>query len=109
MKNPWKSRHPLFRAHRVYAIQNDRLNLTINKFSMIFKMLHSSKRYSQKCWTKNSKELEISQAGALFSKPLKTRYSCDQDGRFEYHNPYELQKVGDDFFMDFSFFAHRFL
>ena len=51
----------------------------------------------------------ISGRGALFSKPLKTRYSCDRDGRFEYHNPYELQKVGDDFFMDFSFFAHRFL
>ena len=45
---------------------------------------------------------------ALFSKQLKTRYSCDRDGRFEYHNPYELQKVGDDFFIDFSFFAHRF-
>ena len=43
----------------------------------------------------------ISGHGALFSKPLKTRYSCDRDGRFEYHIPYELQKAGDDFFMDF--------
>ena len=34
----------------------------------------------------------ISGRGALFSKLLKTRYSCDRDGRFEYHNPYELQK-----------------
>ena len=50
----------------------------------------------------------ISGRGALFSKPLKTRYSYDRDGRFEYHNPYELKKVGDDFFKDFSFFAHRF-
>ena len=49
----------------------------------------------------------ISGRGALFSKPLKTRYLCDRDGRFEYHNPFELQKVGDDFFVDFSFFAHR--
>ena len=29
MKNPWKSRHPLFRVHRVHGIQNDRLDLTI--------------------------------------------------------------------------------
>ena len=27
---------------------------------------------------------------------------------FEYHKPHELKKVGDDFFMDFSFFNHRF-
>ena len=27
---------------------------------------------------------------------------------FEYHNPYDFKKVGDDFFMDFSFFTHRF-
>ena len=50
----------------------------------------------------------ISGRGALFSKPLKTRYSCDRDGRFEYHNPYELQKKGEDFFKDFSFFDRRF-
>ena len=31
-----------------------------------------------------------------------------KDDRFEYHKPYELKKVGDDFFMDFSFFTHRF-
>ena len=30
MKNSWKSRHPLFRVHRVHGIQNDRLDLTIN-------------------------------------------------------------------------------
>ena len=27
---------------------------------------------------------------ALFSKPLKTRYSWGRAGRFEYHKPYEL-------------------
>ena len=39
---------------------------------------------------------------------VKTCKSWDRDGRFEYHEPYELKKVGDNFFMDFSFFAHRF-
>ena len=34
--------------------------------------------------------------------------SWDQDGCFEYHKPYELEKVGDNFLMDFSVFAHRF-
>ena len=62
MKNPLKSCHLLFLVHRVYGIQNDCLDLTLNEFSMIFKTLHSSKRYSQKCSTKKSKELEISQA-----------------------------------------------
>ena len=52
--------------------------------------------------------VNISCYDAVFSKSLKTRESWDQDGRFEYHEPYELWKVGDDFFMDFSFFAHRF-
>ena len=32
----------------------------------------------------------------------------ERDCRFEYHKPYKLKKVGDDFFTDFSFFAHRF-
>ena len=50
----------------------------------------------------------ISGYGALFSKPLKTRYSWGRAGRFEYHKPYELNKIGDNFLMDFSFFSHRF-
>ena len=50
----------------------------------------------------------ISGYSALFSKPLKTRYSWGRAGRFEYHKPYELNKMGDDFLMDFSFFFHRF-
>ena len=62
MKNPLKSRHLLFRVHRVYGIQNDRLDLTVNEFLTVSKTLHSSKRYSQKCKTKKFKELEISQA-----------------------------------------------
>ena len=39
---------------------------------------------------------------------FKTRYPWDQDGRFEYHKHYELKKVGNNFFMIFSFFTHRF-
>ena len=29
-------------------------------------------------------------------------------GHFKYHNPDELKKMGDKFFLDFSFFTHRF-
>ena len=54
-KNPWKSRHLLFWVHRVYGIQNDCLNLTVNGFLTVLKMLHRSKRYLQKCKTKNPK------------------------------------------------------
>ena len=64
------------------------------------------------CKTKekiNQRIAKISGHSALFSKPLKTRYSWAQVGRFEYHKPYELNKIGDDFLMDFSFFTHRFL
>ena len=44
---------------------------------------------------------------ALFFKPLKTHLLI-LVGRSEYHKPYELKKVGEKFFMDFSFFTHRF-
>ena len=47
MKNPWKSRHPLFLVHRVYGIQNDRLDLTINELLTVWKTMHRSKRYLQ--------------------------------------------------------------
>ena len=57
MKNPWKSRHPLFRVHRVYGIQNDRLDLTINKFLTIWKTQHGSKRYLQICEIKKPEKL----------------------------------------------------
>ena len=74
MKNPLKSRHLLFLVHRVYGIQNDYLDLTIREFLTVLKTLHSSKRYSQKCWTKKIQRIgTISGRGALFSKPLKTR------------------------------------
>ena len=39
---------------------------------------------------------------ALFSKLLKTRESWYWPGRFEYHKPYELNKIDDDFLIDFS-------
>ena len=45
---------------------------------------------------------------ALFSKQLKTHYSWDGAGRFEYHKPYALNKIGNDFLMDLSFFIRRF-
>ena len=50
----------------------------------------------------------IKQEISTVSKMLKTRQSWDRDGCFEYHKPYQLKNVGDDFFMDFSFFTYRF-
>ena len=49
MENPLYGCYKFFGVHRVYGIQNNRIDLTINEFSMIFKKLHSSQRYSQKC------------------------------------------------------------
>ena len=104
MKTPLESRHQFCWVYRVYGIQNDRLNLRINEFLLVLKTMHCSQRYLQFfdlffylfCYS------------ALFSKPLKSRYSWDRAGRFEYHKPYELNKIGDNFLMDFSFFTYRF-
>ena len=47
---------------------------------------------------------------AMFWAPTLTAWnSGDTQPYFEYHKPHELKKVGDDFFMDFSFLAYRFL
>ena len=51
MKNAWKSRHLLFWVHRVYGIQNDRINLTVNEFSTVLKTLHVKRL----CYTFSSK------------------------------------------------------
>ena len=65
MKNPLKSRHLLFRVHRVYGIQNDCLDLTINEFLTIWKTQHRSKRYSLICKMKTTEKLQISLAMML--------------------------------------------
>ena len=62
MKNPKKCRHLLFWVHRVYGMQNERLDLTINEFFTVWKTMLLSQRYSQKCKMKKLKELEISLA-----------------------------------------------
>ena len=67
-KNQWKSCHPLFRVHRVYGIQNDPLDLTINEFLTVWKKQHRSKRYYQ--ITETQKIVNI--YDALFFKPFKT-------------------------------------
>ena len=58
MKNPWKSRHQLFRVHRVYGIQNDRLDLTVNEFFTVWKTMLRSQRYSQKCKMKKHEKTQ---------------------------------------------------
>ena len=98
MKNPWKSRHPLFWVHRVYGIQNDRLDLTINKFLTVLKTQHRS--YLQigqmkKTW----KIVNIS----WYDWYLLIRLFFKLFVFFEYHKPYELKKVGDDFSWIFHF------
>ena len=51
----------------------------------------------------------ISSYKAFFRNFFQQEWPWDRAGRFAYHKPYELNKMGDKFFMDFSFFAHRFL
>ena len=48
MKNPLKSRHPFCWVHRVYGIQNDRLDLRIKDFFSVLKKMNYSRRYKQK-------------------------------------------------------------
>ena len=43
MKNPWKSCHPFCWVHRVYGIQNDRLD----DIFTVLKTMHRSQRYLQ--------------------------------------------------------------
>ena len=50
----------------------------------------------------------ISGYKAFFHNFFQQEWPWDRAGRFAYHKPYELNKMGDKFFMDFSFFAHRF-
>ena len=66
-----ESRHQLFRVHRVYGIQNDRLDLTVNKFFMVWKTMLPSQIYSVKCKMKN---------------PWKSRHLL-----FEVHRGYGIQ------------------
>ena len=47
MKNPLKSRHQFCWVHRVYGIQNDRLDLRSNKFLTVLKSKHCSWKYLQ--------------------------------------------------------------
>ena len=109
MKNPWKSCHPLFRVHRVLGIQNDRLDLTNNEFLTIWKTQHHSQRYLQNKWRKIIKEVQISLDTVYYFQSFQQEWPKDWASYFAYHKPYELNKMGDNFFMDFSFFAHRFI
>ena len=74
MKNPWKSCHPLFWVHRVYGIQNNHLDLTINEFLTIWKTIHHIKRYLQFSGFFNLTNLHISLATLLrFQKWVLTQ------------------------------------
>ena len=42
-----KSCHTFFGFHRVYGMQNDRLDLTVNEFFTVWKMMLCSQRYFQ--------------------------------------------------------------
>ena len=50
----------------------------------------------------------ISSYKALFCNFFQQEWPRDWAGRFAYHKPSKFNKMGDNFFMDFSFFAHRF-
>ena len=60
MKNPWKSCHPFCWVHRVYGMQNDRLDLTIILAEKNSKKMLCSQRYLRNKWRKMIKEVQIS-------------------------------------------------
>ena len=59
-------------------------------------------RYLQNKLRKMNKEVQISGYNAFFFAIFLSK-----NDHFAYHKPYELNKMNDKFFMDFSFFAHR--
>ena len=77
------------------------------------------KRFSlTNLWVKNEKSIKklsnillISQGLGYAKRPAQShRHSCwDRAGRFAYHKPSEFNKVGNNFFMDFSLFALKFI
>ena len=60
MKNPWKSCHPFWWVHRVYGMQNNRLDLTVILAEKNSKKNHCSQRYLRNKWRKMIKEVQIS-------------------------------------------------
>ena len=68
MKNPWKSCHPLFWVHRVYGIQNERLDLTINEFLTFEKQCIVARDIYNFCVFSFNKFANISIFDAAFSR-----------------------------------------
>ena len=68
------------------------------------------KRYLQNKWRKMVKEVQISPAivhfFAIFFSKKGLPWVCA--GRFACHNPCKINKLGDDIFMDFTFFTQNF-
>ena len=82
MKNPWKTRHVFFRVDRVYIHKNDRLDLTVNEFFTVWKMMLLSKRYFQFFEFFHFTFLWITQflqylSAKLFREKRKCKYSFD--------------------------------
>ena len=96
----------------VYGIQNDRLGPLVNEFLTVLKTLYYSprklKNTGEKLLEKTKKNINISGYSEKFFKPLKTRSSWVQAGRFEYHKPHKFKNVGDNICDDFSFFRLKF-
>ena len=66
-------------------------------------------RFSLKnLWAKNEKSSWKQLNCDFFHYFFYQEWPWDRAGRFAYHKPYELNKMGDKFFIDFSFFTHRF-
>ena len=55
----------------------------------------------------NKTSANISEYSALFCYFFQQECPWDWVGGFAYQKPYELNKMGDQFFMDFLFWGHR--
>ena len=88
-------------------MQNDRLHLVVILAEKKCKIMLCRKRYLQNKWRKMVKEVQISLTTvhylAIF---FQQEWPWDWAGHFAYHKPCEFNRMGDDFFMDFSFFTH---
>ena len=107
MKNPWKSCNLLFRVHRVYGIQNGHLNLTINEFLTVWKMQYYSKRYQQICEMKTHEKCKYLLLQCIVFQTVQNSLIVRSRQSFWITYTLWTQKMGEDFFMDFSLFTHR--
>ena len=103
----WPLYEETLAENRVYSIQINQLRLTVSMQKLVLKNMHRVQRYWQKCvkfcwfglecWflTVFGNKFGL---GEYFSKPIFALKPWDWAGRFENHEPYNL----NDFFLTYK-------